>query len=89
MEKLAIKSKHLTAKLLEQQLKNIENKNLQIYLYHLKYNHYKNITKEVSQIQIFKNKVNILQDNLLINLYNYLFEHKAYINGIYCNITII
>lgn len=66
MENLAINSLHLTLKLLEKQLKNIDNKDLQVYIYHQKINYYDQISKELSNIDILNKKIEFLSDDNMI-----------------------
>ena len=65
MEKLARDSKHLTPKLLFEQLKPLEEKGLQLYIHHMKPLYLDEMVKEIKSLKGTWNPV-ILKDNDLI-----------------------
>ena len=65
LEKLAIDSKHLTLKLLKEELKKLERKDIIVYINHLKPSHIKEIEEELKKEE-YKNILNtgcILKEN--------------------------
>jgi cAMP phosphodiesterase len=57
LEQLSISSKHLTPKLLKEELQNLNRNNITIYINHLKSNYINQIKKEFSQIKDFNIKI--------------------------------
>eukprot|EP01029_Cantina_marsupialis_P030053 TRINITY_DN7932_c0_g1_i3.p1 TRINITY_DN7932_c0_g1~~TRINITY_DN7932_c0_g1_i3.p1 ORF type:complete len:513 (+),score=71.87 TRINITY_DN7932_c0_g1_i3:69-1607(+) len=69
MEELARNSKHMTPKLLEEDMnENLKRDDLQIFTYHLKKAYYKNVEKELLEKNIFKNGGKILKDEDVIHV---------------------
>ncbi len=68
LENIAKVSKHLTPNSLKMVLKKIENKNLAIFLYHLKFVQQDILKKEIENLGIFKNGGKILEDGDIIHI---------------------
>ena len=68
LENIAKVSKHLTPNSLKMVLKKIENKNLAIFLYHLKFVQQDVLKKEIENLGIFKNGGKILEDGDIIHI---------------------
>jgi ribonuclease BN (tRNA processing enzyme) len=66
LEELAKNSKHLTPKLLFNQLKNLENNDLSLYIHHIKPSFFKKISDEIEQYRGSWN-AKILKDGEIIN----------------------
>jgi len=69
-EQLAKDSKHLTPKLLHEELKNLKRNDLSIYINHLKSSYIEIIQKELYDLDIFKNHGHILDDGAIIDIVN-------------------
>jgi HD-GYP domain-containing protein (c-di-GMP phosphodiesterase class II)/ribonuclease BN (tRNA processing enzyme) len=67
LEKLALNTKHLTPNLLLSMLKKINNKKLQVFIYHIKPLYYENIQDEIRDLNILNNG-KILEDGDVIHI---------------------
>lgn len=76
MDKLARNSKHLTPKLLKEELKKLKRKDVNIFLYHIKPLYFDIIEKEIKNLDIFKTGGKILQDGDVIHVNKGLLEHN-------------
>ena len=90
MKKLAQASKHYTPEVLKKELENLERKEIQIFIYHLKPLYYKKMVEEINGLQILENGGKILKDGDVIHtetgkietdvISNYKFERIMEIN---------
>lgn len=78
LDKLAKDSKHLTPKLLENELLNLKRDNICIYLNHLKPFYINEIVSELSQITSTKCQIKVLKDFDTINIKTN--EKRSYLN---------
>lgn len=67
LEKLAYQTKHLTPNLLLSMLNKINNKKLQVFIYHIKHLYYENIQEEIRNLNILNNG-KILEDGDVIHI---------------------
>ena len=67
LEKLAYQTKHLTPNLLLSMLNKINNKKLQVFIYHIKHVYYENIQEEIRNLNILNNG-KILEDGDVIHI---------------------
>ncbi|MDN5068570.1 HD domain-containing phosphohydrolase [Aliarcobacter butzleri] len=67
MEKLAFDSKHLTPKILKEMLNKI-NRDIQIFIYHIKHLYLEEIKTQLEEIDVFKNGGKILEDGDIIHI---------------------
>lgn len=63
LDSLALASKHLTPKVLEEELTKLQRENIKIYINHLKPNFEKEILSELKEIKSLKNRYKVLKDN--------------------------
>jgi len=70
LEELANLSKHLTPKMLKEELGNLTRDDVAIYVYHLKSDYINEITKECDELQVLLNNGHILSDGALIDVTN-------------------
>lgn len=68
MESLAKMSKHLTPKLLENDLRNLQRDDIQIFLYHLKPLYVEKITQQINESKILSMGGKILDDGDVIHI---------------------
>ncbi|WP_321470893.1 HD domain-containing phosphohydrolase [Halarcobacter sp.] len=69
LNKLAIDSKHLSPKLLKDDMeKNLKRKDLQIFIYHLKSPYYDEIKEELIEKNVFVNGGKVLKDEDVIHM---------------------
>lgn len=68
MEKLAFDSKHLTPKLLKEDLKNLKRDDIQLFIYHIKPSFFDKMTEEIKQLDILKNGGKILNEGDIIHI---------------------
>ncbi len=68
MSKLAEESKHLTPKILNDELKNLKRDDIQIFICHLKPLHYEQIEKEIQEYGILANGGKILDEGDVIHI---------------------
>ena len=66
MDELALQSKHLTPKLLNEELKKLKRKDINIFIYHMKPLYVDKIKQEIMKFKIISNTDNFLQDKDLI-----------------------
>ncbi len=62
-EQLAYESKHLTPRLLAQELQKLRRKDVDIYITHIKPNLYDEVVKELQAYQLLSGKSRVLKDN--------------------------
>ena len=62
LENIAKLSNHLTPHLVKQQISQFKNKNLEIYVYHVKHCYLDNIKSELDELKVFSNGGKILED---------------------------
>jgi HD-GYP domain-containing protein (c-di-GMP phosphodiesterase class II)/ribonuclease BN (tRNA processing enzyme) len=79
MDKLASHSKHLTPKLLQEEMKKLKRE-INTYIYHIKSNYHKIIEKELEKIGI--DKKNILEGKECINFNGDKIENKTKLSEI-------
>ncbi len=68
MDKLALQSKHLTPKLLNEEIKKLKRKDVNIFIYHMKPLYVEKIKKELLKFKLISNADNFLQDKDLIHI---------------------
>jgi len=68
MEKLAYDSKHLTPKLLVEQLKNLKREDIQVFIYHIKHIYYEEMEQEIKDYRILKYGGKILEEGDVIHI---------------------
>ncbi len=68
MDKLALQSKHLTPKLLNEEIKKLKRKDLNIFIYHMKPLYVNKIKQEIIKFKIISSTDNFLQDKDLIHI---------------------
>lgn len=74
MDKLAYDSKHLTPKILADELKKLKRDDVQIFLYHLKASYHKKMQREINHYNILKNGGKILEEGDVIHIDTGLIE---------------
>ena len=68
MGELARVSKHLTPKLLKNELSKIKRTNFQVFIYHLKPSNYAQMVSEIKEEEILKNGGKVLQEGDVIHI---------------------
>ena len=70
LNELAFRTKHLTAKLLKENLEKLNRDDIHIFIYHLKPLYQEKIETELKEFNIFKNGGTVLQEGHIINFEN-------------------
>ena len=68
MEQLAKASKHLTPKILKEELSNLNKKDIQIFIYHLKPSYFEVMVEEIKEFKILENGGKILNEGDIIHI---------------------
>ncbi len=80
LDKLAKDSKHLTPKLLKQELKKLKRDDVSIFVTHIKPNYFDEVVYELEKYSIFKNNGRVLKDNEFLINHNYMEHDNNYVD---------
>ncbi len=68
MSKLAFDSKHLTPKILKEELKYLQRDDIQIFIYHIKPSYYEKMVEEIKELNILSKGGKVLREGDVIHI---------------------
>ncbi len=81
METLAFRSKHLTPKLLNNQMKRLKRDDINVFIYHIKSLYYKEMEEEIKNYGILRNKGKILKENDIVYVSKGIVQNNSSISN--------